>query len=582
MSKVQMQKVSIISSSKDEAVVLDALQDTGVLHVTPFEIESTYEEQKKYKAQVLDEIEKIDKAISILSSVPALSYNPSKQLSMCAAAEKVLQLSKELNEKRSEHLLLSREIKALKPWQNLGVADLSIFKQAGVEPLCSILTLNDWALLSKEDLTYVIVHQDSAHLWVVFFLTDGKVLPVSPFEFPSSSIACLQESLESLEADTTDTQKEIAILASLLPQMRRYRALLNDREAKAQAQVNALYDGPLFGLQGYIPVKQKVKLDEALSQYAVHIEYSENGEGAPILLKNNWFVSGFEEIVKSFSGVAYAEKDFTWTVALLFIVFGSLCLLDAGYGILLFITGAMLFAKNIRPLGKVFMISGVFAVALGLLCGAVFGFSIEQDIYSGFKAPLNLATDPLACFYFSLMMGLVVMGFSYLVAIWQRGIQTQATGSLFFVLCGAAFVLASQYETYKLNLELTSEAFLLAAIFSWVVFPEKIFGNSRIPNVIWTLYSGVTGLVQDILSHMRLFGIALSGAILALVVNKMASMMPLLPAILFAIVAHIVVYLLALLSLYIHANRLIFLEFGSKCIDGGHCYYSPLRRGISS
>ena len=84
--------------------------------------------------------------------------------------------------------------------------------------------------------------------------------------------------------------------------------------------------------------------------------------------------------------------------------------------------------------------------------------------------------------------------------------------------------------------------------------------------------------MQDILSHMRLFGIALSGAILALVVNKIANMLPLAATILFAIVGHIFVFLLALLSLYIHTNRLIFLEFGSKSITGGHYLYSPFRR----
>ena len=39
-------------------------------------------------------------------------------------------------------------------------------------------------------------------------------------------------------------------------------------------------------------------------------------------------------------------------------------------------------------------------------------------------------------------------------------------------------------------------------------------------NVLWTLYSGTTGFLQDVLSHMRLFGIALSGSIMALVVNE--------------------------------------------------------------
>ncbi len=122
---------------------------------------------------------------------------------------------------------------------------------------------------------------------------------------------------------------------------------------------------------------------------------------------------------------------------------------------------------------------------------------------------------------------------------------------------------------------------LVLTLVSWVLFPEPVFGSARLPNVIWTLYSGSTGLIQDVLSHMRLFGIALSGSILALVVNQIGAQFPVVITVLFAIVGHIFVFVLALLSLYIHANRLIFLEVGSKCIDGGHLYYQPLQRGVS-
>ncbi len=94
---------------------------------------------------------------------------------------------------------------------------------------------------------------------------------------------------------------------------------------------------------------------------------------------------------------------------------------------------------------------------------------------------------------------------------------------------------------------------------------------------MWTLYSGVTGLGQDIMSHMRLFGIALSGSIMAMVVNQIAGLVPLAVTIAFAVVGHFFVFVLSLLSLYIHTNRLIFLEFGSKCFDGGQRWYEPLR-----
>jgi vacuolar-type H+-ATPase subunit I/STV1 len=121
-------------------------------------------------------------------------------------------------------------------------------------------------------------------------------------------------------------------------------------------------------------------------------------------------------------------------------------------------------------------------------------------------------------------------------------------------------------------------AFILSSIF-WIQFPEITFDeNQKLANIIWTIYNGYVGLIQDTLSHMRLFGISLSGAILALVVNEISSMFPIFFQIPFCLFGHMFVFCLSLLSLYVHSNRLIFLEFGSNCINGGHFYYLPLGR----
>ena len=63
-----------------------------------------------------------------------------------------------------------------------------------------------------------------------------------------------------------------------------------------------------------------------------------------------------------------------------------------------------------------------------------------------------------------------------------------------------------------------------------------------------------------------------------MVINNISLQLPLAATVLFAIIGHFAVYVLALLSLYIHTNRLIFLEFGSKCMDGGQKWYAPLSR----
>ncbi|HXW60497.1 MAG TPA: hypothetical protein VEK06_03065, partial [Myxococcota bacterium] len=325
-------------------------------------------------------------------------------------------------------------------------------------------------------------------------------------------------------------------------------------------------------------------LKKALSPYAVvlKIEKPQPGEAVPVKLKNPPAFRAFEAIVRAFTGISYEERDKTPLVFLLFGFFGSLCLLDAGYGLLLFIAGYIVAIKKHKEFGQVFMWTGAFSTVLGILCGQFFGLVFGQDIFKSWPPILSLATDPLVCFKFSLLVGLAVMGLSYVVALVQNGLKSNALGSFFGVLALSVMVLIKS-DVIDTNigvpLALTAAGLM---IISWLIAPEKVFGEkSKVANIVWTLYSGPVGLIQDIMSHMRLFGIALSGAILALVINKIASMLPLIFGAFFAVAGHFFVFLLALLSLYIHSNRLIFLEFGGKCMSGGNNYFSPFSRSKS-
>jgi V/A-type H+-transporting ATPase subunit I len=158
---------------------------------------------------------------------------------------------------------------------------------------------------------------------------------------------------------------------------------------------------------------------------------------------------------------------------------------------------------------------------------------------------------------------------AYGTAIWQSGTKTEASGGFTLALGALCYLGTGSTAIFSV--------FFVAAVILWIMYPIVLF-DAKVPNVLWTLYSGITGLLQDILSHMRLFGISLSGAILAVVVNEVSCVFPLYIKLPFCFFGHLFVFALALLSLYIHTNRLIFLEFGSKCISGGQYYYLPLGR----
>jgi len=333
----------------------------------------------------------------------------------------------------------------------------------------------------------------------------------------------------------------------------------------------------LCGFEGFLPSSKEELLQNSCLDKKTVIKLSkpQKSDNVPLLLSNNRLIRGFETILKLFSGLSYHEKDVTFIISVLFMGFGSLCLMDIGYGALTILLGLVLTKYGIKDIGAVCTCTGLFTTTIGLLNGQIFGLLIGKDILTGFTPAMKLASDPLYCFSFSLIIGLVAVFASYITAIWQNGFKTDASGSL-VLTCGVIlYLLGDKYSVDTSTNNLIFSAISLSALLLWVAYPIIIF-DTKIPNIIWTLYSGVTGLIQDILSHMRLFGISLSGAILAIVVNEISCIFPFYIQIPFCILGHIFVFALSLLSLYVHTNRLIFYEFGSKCINGGNYYYLPL------
>ena len=277
--------------------------------------------------------------------------------------------------------------------------------------------------------------------------------------------------------------------------------------------------------------------------------------------------------------MSYHEKDVTSIVGCLFIWFGALCFMDGGYGLLLFLLGVALFQKEQRQYGAVFIFTGLFTIIFGLLNGQIFGLIVGDHIFKGYSPLIMLSTDPFMCLTFSLVMGILNIFFSSITAIWQRGYQTDANGRLCLVIACMFYAFKTYYVINMLVQNSIFYVFLILSLFYWIKYPEITFEKEqKLANIVWTIYNGVVGLIQDTLSHMRLFGISLSGAILALVVNEISCLFPIYLQIPFCIAGHIFVFGLSLLSLGVHTNRLIFLEFGSKCIEGGDYYYLPLGR----
>jgi V/A-type H+-transporting ATPase subunit I len=601
MSIVKMKEVTICGLLRDRDHVLGKLQDLSILHIKSFS-EKKNDVADRINALKMDLI-KIKRVESIIESreVSKSSVTHSDVGDLRLTVNKILSLNKERVANSSKLSAVKKHIDLLEPWGDFDLNAISKLKDSGFQITLSVFSHMDWGSLSKEGLSYRIIHKTDSKLWVAF---------VSSLDF---SIRCVKEKLplkklSDFIKERDEIELKIKEINGLIDSMAAIKYKIDNLRRLTVDQINYFYAyestmtyGPVFFIRGFIPSDSSVGFQDEMRDLKITLSLKDPGDNddVPVKLKNNWFFSGFEGILKSFTGVSYYEKDATWSVGILFITFASLCLLDAGYSILLSLTGLLIYKKGFQLMGRVFAITGVFSLFLGLLSGQFFGFIVGEHIFQDSQPVLALSTTPLSCLTFSLCVGVVVMLFSYMVAIWQFGLKTPNTGGLFFLISLIFFTFGNLYpaaiQGYLLKLgmfDIQIEALeallrnlgyicILLTLILWILYPENAFGeDSRVPNISWTIYSGATGVIQDILSHMRLFGVALSGGILALVVNKVATMMPFFGAVIFAIICHIAVYCMAIISMYVHTNRLIFLEFGKNCLHGGNIYYTPLSRSL--
>lgn len=601
MSIILMKKIVLVGPAKYNDEVLKSIQLSGVMHIVLIKdnisdylsiakVEKEDIIKLQDKITLLEEIKVIydnllnsDNKYTVFSKkyINATVVNNTTEKSFW---ENIYEIQELVNKKKDiliKKIKLDKQIDLFKPWGDFNPDDVSLINNKMQWTFTiGTIKIEHWNKQDKKNIFFKIVEMGKTNLSIAV-IHKNKIPFLKGIKLPEKKLFTMQEEVKQYLYDIDLIDSEIIKLQDVYSKLKSAISFLLDEINLLEVKQKTYISNDFFALQAYVPNDKCKELEVTLKKYPIVIKTTipTPEDNVPVLLKNNWFFNGFEEILKSFSGISYHEKDVTPIVGVLFFLFGSLCLLDGGYGFLLCLLGIFLIKKNIISFGKVFLFTGFFSVVIGLINGQIFGLIVGQSILLDVSPPMDLAIDPLSCFKFSLKIGLFIMGASYITSIWQRGLKTHATGNVVLISGAMFYLIASSYNINDIIIKYCFLTIFCLSIFLWILFPEIVFGKkSKIPNIIWTLYSGLTGLVQDILSHMRLFGISLSGAILALVVNEIGSMFPIYIMIPFCFFGHFFVFLLALLSLFVHTNRLIFLEFGSKCIDGGHYYYLPLRR----
>lgn len=356
-----------------------------------------------------------------------------------------------------------------------------------------------------------------------------------------------------------------------------------------------------FLLEAYVPAESEASVAEAISSatQAAYYEFSDPSEEEtpPTLLKNNKVVRNFESVTNTYSPPNYRELDPNTVMAFFYSLFMGFIIGDAGYGLLMTLVGGLLyFKKKDSGFGRmcaVFAIGGVFAIVWGLLFNSLFGMSLPMRTvmpdpqnsfctFAGISVPSVLVV--------SLCIGVAQLFAGYLcraVQAWRRGnVLDGIFDGVVWAVFSVGVELALVGLVSELGLTVLAKIGGITAGVSLVVAmltagrKEKFFG--KLTKGFGAAY-GVINYASDILSYARLYGLMLSGAVIAQVVSDYAvgfitggNVLIAVLGVLLMIVGHAFNIAMNLLGAYIHDARLQYVEFYGRFYEGEGELFEPL------
>ena len=660
MAVLKMQKISICALKKDRKAILEQLQHLGVLEVDREKEEDAFFQKMDTTGQRM-KFEKAataaDQALGILDAyVPEkkslLSSLEGKELidreleekvqisgpELIKTAREIYDLDREYAELRAGIAKIENQIESLMPWMALDVplqegktkrTALILGTMPGeltLENIYSILLEKTPEVMEKTGVDVHLVSAESNMICIAVIClkeqlqTVEEALRSAGFARPSQNWSKTpKEQKEVLETEIaasrermTQCEAELKSLASKRKELQAVADYYRVRADKYAVLGDLLQSKRTFVISGYIPACESGPVEKSLTEKyncMVDIEDIEEGEEAPVILKNNPFSTNMEGIVESYGLPHAGEIDPTTIMSFFYVFFFGMMLSDAAYGAIIAIVCLIVLKKfprmsaGMRKSMKMFMYCGISTMVWGILFGGYFGdvvdvvsstfFGKELTIKPLWFAPLN---DPMRLLIYSMAFGLVHL----FVGLGIKGYMLLKDGKVLDFFCD--IVLWYIFLIGLILMLLPSEIFASIAQ-TKIVFPAALVTLSKALAIIGALglllMSGrssknpalrlalgaydiynITGWLSDVLSYSRLLALGLATGVIASVVNQMGSM---LGKSVFGVILFIVVFIVGhamnlainLLGAYVHTNRLQFVEFFGKFYEGGGKPFEP-------
>jgi V/A-type H+-transporting ATPase subunit I len=425
-----------------------------------------------------------------------------------------------------------------------------------------------------------------------------------------SAVEEITDAQRSVREKLSELQLEAASLVARRQELVVYREYLLNERMRLEASQTITRTEHASVVTGYVreaDVTALCNLSTGLGGAVCMTGEPSEGDATPVCITNNKWLKPLEILVNMFGFPVYSTFDPTIFIAIPFLLFFGLCLGDVLYGaiqigICFYFIHKYKQSAGVRNFMMVFVYGGVAAMIAGALTGS-WGGDLLSETYLG-------KGNPVARFVTSITaINPLQAAFQFLVIVWFIGGVTQLYG-----VCLAIYKAARRHDYASIIYDCVGWLLLLPAISALLFIGAKwgaafragylaalvvglvllllggarqSKGGAKVLTALVNLYGiqssyGVGSFLGDVLSYSRLLALGLTTAILGSAFNMIASLIkfPTAGAVVDLVVrvligglillfGHLLNYFMGAMGAFIHAARLILLEFFGRFYEGG-------------